>query len=64
MPADFCTAVIAAIAAAGVRFCTHADARNLPLSLPLSRMTAVRLLAGYERRRTLAWDLKKTGADL
>lgn len=48
MLADSCAAVIAAIAAVGVRFGTHADARYLALSLllPLLRMTAVRLFGG------------------
>ncbi len=51
MLAGFCAAAIAAIAAVGVRFGTHADARYLALS-PLPWMTAVRLFGGYERLRT------------
>lgn len=65
MLADSCAAVIAAIAAVAVRFGTHADARYPALSLlpPLLWTTAVRLFGGYERLRTLAWNLEKTGAD-
>jgi hypothetical protein len=49
-----------------MRFDTHADARYLALSLPMLLLwvTAVRLFGGYERLRTLAQDLEKTGADL
>ncbi len=66
MPADFRATVIAAIAAAGVRFGTHADARYLALSLLLSLLwvTAVRLFGGYDSPRPLAWDLEKTGVNL
>jgi exopolysaccharide biosynthesis polyprenyl glycosylphosphotransferase len=50
--ADFSAAVVAAIAAVGVRFGVHPNGRYLILSLtlPLLWMTAVRVFGGYERR--------------
>jgi exopolysaccharide biosynthesis polyprenyl glycosylphosphotransferase len=50
--ADFSAAVVAAIAAAGVRFGDHPNGRYLllSLSLPLLWMIAVRIFGGYERR--------------
>jgi exopolysaccharide biosynthesis polyprenyl glycosylphosphotransferase len=52
MLGDFFAAVIAAIAAVGVRFGIHANGRYLVLSLllPLLWTTAVRVFGGYERR--------------
>jgi exopolysaccharide biosynthesis polyprenyl glycosylphosphotransferase len=50
--ADFSAAVVAAIAAAGVRFGAHPDDQYLFLSLALPPiwMIAVRVFGGYERR--------------
>jgi len=50
--ADFSAAVVAAIAAAGVRFGAHPNDRYLLLSLtlPLLWVTAVRVFGGYEKR--------------
>jgi exopolysaccharide biosynthesis polyprenyl glycosylphosphotransferase len=50
--ADFSVAVVAAVAAVGIRFGAHANTRYLLLSLalPLLWVTAVRLFGGYERR--------------
>jgi len=50
--ADFAAAVVAAIAAAGVRFGTHPNDRYLMLSLalPLLWVITVRVFGGYERR--------------
>jgi exopolysaccharide biosynthesis polyprenyl glycosylphosphotransferase len=50
--ADFSVAVVAAVAAVGVRFGAHADNRYviLSLALPLLWVIAVRVFGGYERR--------------
>jgi len=50
--ADFCAAVVAAIAAVGVRFGVHPNDRYLLLSLalPLLWVIAVRVFGGYEKR--------------
>ena len=50
--ADFCAAVVAAIAAVGVRFGVNPNDRYLVLSLalPLLWVIAVRVFGGYERR--------------
>jgi exopolysaccharide biosynthesis polyprenyl glycosylphosphotransferase len=50
--ADFSVAVVAAVAAVGVRFGAHANNRYviLSLALPLLWVIAVRLFGGYERR--------------
>ena len=50
--ADFSVAVVAAFAAVGVRFGSHADDRYvvLSLALPLLWVIAVRVFGGYERR--------------
>jgi exopolysaccharide biosynthesis polyprenyl glycosylphosphotransferase len=57
--ADFGVAVVAAIAAVGVRFGVNANGRYLVLSLvlPLLWVTAVRVFGGYE------WRFLGTGAD-
>jgi exopolysaccharide biosynthesis polyprenyl glycosylphosphotransferase len=57
--ADFGAAVVAAIAAVGVRFGVNANGRYLVLSLvlPLLWVTAVRIFGGYE------WRFLGTGAD-
>ncbi|HEY6491772.1 MAG TPA: sugar transferase [Trebonia sp.] len=57
--ADFCAAVVAAIAAVGVRFGVDPNGRYLVLSLvlPLLWVIAVRLFGGYE------WRFLGTGAD-
>ena len=57
--ADFAAAVVAAIAAAGVRFGVNPNGRYLVLSLvlPLLWVTAVRVFGGYE------WRFLGTGAD-
>ena len=57
--ADFAAAVVAAIAAAGVRFGVNPNGRYLVLSLvlPLLWVVAVRLFGGYE------WRFLGTGAD-
>ena len=64
MPTDFRVAVIVAIAAAGVRFGAHADARCLALSLLRSLLwvTAVRVFGGYDSLGLLAWDLEKAAS--
>jgi FlaA1/EpsC-like NDP-sugar epimerase len=50
--ADFSVAVIAAIAAVGIRFGSHPNTRYLLLSLalPVLWVIAVRVFGGYERR--------------
>jgi exopolysaccharide biosynthesis polyprenyl glycosylphosphotransferase len=50
--ADFSVAIVAAIAAVGVRFGTNANSRYLILSLilPLLWVVTVRIFGGYERR--------------
>lgn len=50
--ADFSVAVVAGIAAAGIRFGSHPNSRYLLLSLalPVLWVIAVRLFGGYERR--------------
>src|SRR5580692_489026 len=57
--ADFAAAVVAAIAAAGVRFGVNPNGRYLVLSLvlPLLWVIAVRVFGGYE------WRFLGTGAD-
>ena len=72
--ADFAAAVLAAVAAVGVRFGAHPNDRYLVLSLalPLLWVMAVRVFGGYERRflgagsdefrRTLNAGMSLTGA--
>jgi exopolysaccharide biosynthesis polyprenyl glycosylphosphotransferase len=56
---DFCAAVVAAIAAVGVRFGVHPNNRYLVLSLvlPLVWVITIRVFGGYE------WRFLGTGAD-